>query len=166
MPRVNRDPTPAEWDTVHYDLGWGTSTGVQNCLKVSRAQPRIAWRAMQSVRPSQTPSRRRHPRTPVQVQVHWHNRYEEGVSAEVFDVSAEGLFIVSAAPLPEAVDSGDLVWVIVPSTAGEEVLTGTVRWRGFHPTHNLPGLGVELDSRGQDLIQRLFPATSIHPPSL
>lgn len=118
---------------------------------------------MQSLRPSQLPTRRRHPRTPVQVLVHWHNRYEEGVAAEIYDVSAEGLFIVSASPLPEAVDSGDVVWVIVPSAAGEEVLTGIVRWRGFHPTHNLPGVGVELDEHGHTLVQRLFPSTSIRP---
>lgn len=118
---------------------------------------------MQSSRPSQNPTRRRHPRTPVQVLVHWHNRCEEAVEAEIFDVSAEGLFVVSAKPLPEAVDAGDVVWVSVPSSAGEEVLTGTVRWRGFHPTHNLPGVGIELDERGHKLVQRLFPSTSIRP---
>lgn len=95
--------------------------------------------------------------------MHWHNRYEEGASAEIYDVSAEGLFVVSATPLPEAVDAGDVVWVIVPNAAGEEVLTGTVRWRGFHPTHNLPGVGIELDHHGQQLVQRLFPATSLRP---
>jgi hypothetical protein len=99
----------------------------------------------------------------VQVLVHWHNRYEEGVAAEIYDVSAEGLFVVSAAPLPEAVDAGDVVWVVVPSPAGEEVLTGTVRWRGFHPTHTLPGVGIELDEHGQQHVQRLFPSTSIRP---
>ena len=116
---------------------------------------------MQSARPSQTPARRRHPRTPVHVLVHWHNRAEEGVEAEIYDVSAEGLFIVSSNPLPETVDTGDVVWVIVPSATGDETLTGTVRWRGFHPTHNLPGVGIELDQRGYTQIRRLFP--SIHP---
>lgn len=99
----------------------------------------------------------------MQVHVHWHNRYEEGVSAEIYDVSAEGLFVVSAHPLPQAVDAGDIVWVIVPTSTGEEVLTGTVRWRGFHPTHNLPGVGVELDTHGTAQLQRLFPAASIRP---
>lgn len=99
----------------------------------------------------------------MQVLVHWHNRYEEGVAAEIYDVSAEGLFVVSASPLPEAVDSGDVVWVIVPTAAGDEVLTGIIRWRGFHPTHNLPGVGISLDENGHTLVQRLFPSTSIRP---
>jgi hypothetical protein len=116
---------------------------------------------MQSSRPSQGPTRRRFPRTPVQVQVRWYNRWEEGVAAEVYDISAEGLFVVSAHPLPEAVDTGDIVWVVMPTAMGEEVLTGTVRWRGFHPTHNLPGVGVELDEQGYGQIRRLYP--SIRP---
>jgi hypothetical protein len=99
----------------------------------------------------------------VQVLVHWHNRYEEGVAAEIYDVSAEGLFVVSAHPLPEAVVAGDVVWVVVPGSAGEEVLTGTVRWRGFHPTHNVLGVGIELDQQGYTQVQRLFPSTSIRP---
>jgi hypothetical protein len=97
----------------------------------------------------------------VQVLVHWHNRCQEGVEAEIYDVSAEGLFIVSSHPLPEAVDSGDVVWVIVPGATGEQVLTGTVRWRGFHPTHNLPGVGIELDQQGNLQVRQLFP--SIRP---
>jgi hypothetical protein len=108
---------------------------------------------MQSARPSQNPARRRHPRTPVQVLVHWHNRCEEGVQAEIFDVSAEGLFIVSSHPLPESVDTGDVVWVIVPNASGDETLTGTVRWRGFH-------LGIELDQKGYTQVRRLFPSIS------
>jgi hypothetical protein len=102
----------------------------------------------------------------VQVQVRWHNRREEGVEAEIFDISAEGLFVVSATPLPESIDSGDVVWVIVPGAANqtkEEVLTGVVRWRGFHPTHQLAGCGIELDEQSLVQIQRLFPAVSIRP---
>lgn len=101
----------------------------------------------------------------MQVLVHWHNRYEEGVAAEIYDVSAEGLFVVSATPLPDAVDAGDVVWVIVPSAEGDQVLSGTVRWRGFHPTHTLPGVGILLDEHGQHLVQRLFPATTSIPPN-
>jgi hypothetical protein len=113
---------------------------------------------MHSSRPSSIPARRRHVRTPTQVHVRWHNRSEEGVAAEIYDISAEGLFVVSSHPLPAGLDAGDIVWVIVPTSAGEEVLTGTVRWRGFHPTHELPGCGIELDRTGLLQVQRLFPS--------
>lgn len=119
-----------------------------------------------STRPSSSPTRRRHPRTPVQVQVRWHNRREEGVEAEIHDISAEGLFVVSATPLPESIVAGDIVWVIVPGAANqnsESVLTGTIRWRGFHPTHQVAGCGIELDADSLVLVQQLFPAVSMRP---
>jgi hypothetical protein len=118
---------------------------------------------MQASTPSNRPVRRRHPRTPIQVSVRWHNRREEGVEAEILDISAEGLFLVSAHTLPESIDAGDLVWVSIPRAGGQEVLTGTVRWRGFHPHHEHPGCGVELDAESAAKVQQLFPAVSLPP---
>jgi PilZ domain len=113
---------------------------------------------MQASKPSVRPSRRRHPRVPIHVKVRWHNRRDEGVEAEIYDISAEGLFLVSSHPLPESVDGGDLVWVVIPRAQAEVVLTATVRWRGYHPRHEVPGVGVELDEDSAARIQELFPA--------
>jgi PilZ domain len=113
---------------------------------------------MRSAIPSSKPAQRRHPRTNVHVTVRWFNRAEEAVEAEILDVSAEGVFVVSADPLPDAVGPGDTVWVCVPSAAGSVTLTGTVRWRGYHPGHQLLGCGIQLEGRSLELIRKLVPS--------
>ena len=112
---------------------------------------------MQSTRPSQNPSRRRHERTSSYVTVRWHNRSEEGVEAVVHDVSVEGLFLVPEGQLPDSVSVGDPVWVVVPFSGQAETLSGVVRWRGFHPRHGLLGVGIQVEGRSLELIQRAFP---------
>lgn len=112
---------------------------------------------MQSSRPSQGPTRRRHERAAARVTVRWHNRSEEGVLAVLHDVSAEGLFLVPEGALPDGVSVGDSVWVVVPSGDHSETLSGTVRWRGFHPRHGLIGVGIQVEGRSLALIQRAFP---------
>ena len=103
-------------------------------------------------------SGRIHRRSRVLVLVRWHNRREERAAAEICDVSAQGLFLVPEGPLPDEVKAGDLVWVVVPvADGGEETLTGTVRWRGFHPSHKNLGCGIQLDPASIEIIQRLFP---------
>ena len=97
---------------------------------------------MRSTSPSSIPAQRRHPRTRVHVSVRWFNRAEEEVEAEILDMSEEGVFVVSADPLPDAVGAGDTVWISVPSSGGSVTLTGSVRWRGFHPGHQVLGCGV------------------------
>jgi hypothetical protein len=110
---------------------------------------------------SMSPSRRRHPRKATLVTVRWHNRAQEGVSAEIHDVSAEGLFVVPVGLLPDAVRAGDPVWVVVQTPGGqEETLTGTVRWRGFHPKHSVQGCGVQLDASSVEAIRRVLPSAS------
>jgi hypothetical protein len=104
-----------------------------------------------------TAARRSHPRSRVLVLVRWHNRREEGVSAELCDVSAEGVFLVPTGALPDEVDVGDPIWIVVPAAAGEKTLTGTVRWRGFHPLHELIGCGIKLDPSSHEIIRGLFP---------
>ena len=101
--------------------------------------------------------KRNHPRSRVLVLVRWHNRREEGVAAELCDVSAEGVFLVPTGALPDQVDVGDPVWVVVPAADGEKTLTGIVRWRGFHPSHELIGCGIKLDPSSHDVVRSLFP---------
>ena len=104
-----------------------------------------------------TGAKRSHPRSRVLVLVRWHNRREEGVSAELCDVSAEGVFLVPTGALPDQVDVGDPVWIVVPAADGEKTLTGIVRWRGFHPSHELIGCGIKLDPSSHEIVRGLFP---------
>jgi hypothetical protein len=113
---------------------------------------------MQSENPS--PTRRRHRRNPTLITVRWHNRAQEGVSAEIHDVSAEGLFVVPVGVLPETLRAGDPVWAVVRTPAGDETLTGTVRWIGYHPTHHVAGCGIQLDDSSRETIRRLLPIVS------
>jgi hypothetical protein len=106
--------------------------------------------------------KRSYPRSRVLVFVRWHNRREEGVSAELCDVSAEGVFLVPAGALPDQVDVGDPVWIIVPVAEGEKTLTGVVRWRGFHPSHELIGCGIKLDPGSYEIVRGLFPIVGEH----
>ncbi|HKU41415.1 MAG TPA: PilZ domain-containing protein [Polyangiales bacterium] len=108
--------------------------------------------------PSNAPTRRRHPRSASYVTVRWHNRAEEGVAAVVYDVSAEGLFLVPEGPLPETVRAGDPVWVVVPTQQREETLTGVVRWTGYHPAHHVIGCGIRVEGPSLELIRRVFPS--------
>ena len=119
---------------------------------------------MRSTSPSSLPTQRRHPRTNVHVTVRWFNRAEEAAEAEILDVSAEGLFIVSVEPLPDAVGPDDVVWISVPSAGGGVTLTGTVRWRGFHPGHHVLGCGIHLEAPSLEILRRLLPSlTSTRP---
>jgi hypothetical protein len=112
---------------------------------------------MRSVSPSSIPAQRRHPRTKVHVTVRWFNRAEEAVEAEILDMSAEGVFVVSADPLPDAVGPGDTIWISVPSAGDDVTLTGTVRWRGFHPGHQVLGCGIHLEGQSLEIIRKLLP---------
>jgi hypothetical protein len=62
--------------------------------------------------------------------------------------------------------AGDSVWVVVRTATGEdETLTGTVRWHGFHPKHNVPGCGVLLDGASIAAIRRVLRlGPKIHGP--
>jgi hypothetical protein len=84
------------------------------------------------------------------------NRENEGQSAEIFDVSASGFFIVPTGAFPESVGVGDSVWVVVQQPDGAKTLTGTVRWRGYSQVHNAIGCGVLLDRRCLDLAATIF----------
>lgn len=112
---------------------------------------------MQSHRPSTGPSRRRHERALANVTARWHNRSEEGVAAVIHDVSTEGLFLVPDGSMPESVDIGAVVWVVVPMSGQPATLSGTVRWKGFHPRHGMSGFGIRVEGPSVDLILRAFP---------
>lgn len=87
----------------------------------------------------------------------WHNRREESVGAKIHDISAEGLFLVPEHDLPDSVRAGDAVWVVVSSEGKDETLAGTIRWRGFHPSHHVIGCGIQLDGNSLQLVEKLFP---------
>lgn len=76
---------------------------------------------------------------------------------EICDVSAHGLFLVSATALPDDVGVGEGAQITVRTLTGEETLTGIVRWRGYHPLHDAIGCGVQLDDASALVIARLFP---------
>lgn len=112
---------------------------------------------MQSGSPSKLPARRRHPRTPSRVVVRWHNRVEEGVPAVIYDVSAEGFFLVPEGAMPSTIRAGDAVWVVVSVGETTESLSGTVRWSGVHPAYKLVGCGVQVAAPSVELLHRAFP---------
>ena len=103
-----------------------------------------------------TPPRRQHPRTAIRARVHWHNRREEHAPAELYDASAQGVFLVPEGTLPAEIRPGDPVWIVVANAGTEVTLTGTIRWRGFHPGHAHPGCGIQLDPASFDAVERLF----------
>lgn len=79
------------------------------------------------------------------------------MAGEICDVSARGLFLVSRTALPDDVGIADRASVTVRTTYGEETLVGVVRWRGYHPSHEAIGCGIELDKPSQAVLLRLFP---------
>jgi hypothetical protein len=112
---------------------------------------------MQSGNPSKQPSRRRHARTPARVVAHWHNRVEEGVPAVIYDVSAEGFFLVPEGTVPPSLRNGDTVWVAVRIDGADASLSGTVRWSGAHPAYQLIGCGIQVEGSSVELLHRAFP---------
>jgi hypothetical protein len=104
------------------------------------------------------PERRLYPRHRVRIAVHWCNRKHDAMAGEICDVSAHGLFLVSRTALPDDVGVGDATKITVRTTYGEEILSGMVRWRGYHPLHEAIGCGVHLDEASRAAILRLFPA--------
>lgn len=87
---------------------------------------------------------------------------------EICDVSAQGVFIVSTSALPDDVGVGDATQITVSTKSGKEVLSGIVRWRGYHPAHQAIGCGIKLDQPSTEVIARLFPVllapTPAHQP--
>ncbi len=102
--------------------------------------------------------RRIYPRHRVRVAVLWRNRQQELMPGEICDVSAQGIFVVSTTALPDDVGTGDLTQITLRTQAGEETLTGIVRWRGYHPLHQAIGCGIRLDEASMAVVARLFPA--------
>lgn len=89
--------------------------------------------------------------------VHWHNRVDEGAPAVVYDVSAEGFFLVPDGTLPSSVRIGDPVWVAVRVDGAETSLSGIVRWSGAHPAYKLVGCGIQVEDAGVEVLHRAFP---------
>lgn len=104
-----------------------------------------------------TAERRIYPRHRVRVAVIWRNRHAKPMPAEICDVSAQGVFIVSTSALPDDVGVGDTTQITLTRQSGQEVLSGIVRWRGYHPAHQAIGCGVQLDEPSTNVIARLFP---------
>ncbi len=104
-----------------------------------------------------TAERRIHPRHRVRVAVVWSNRQANPMSGEICDLSAQGVFIVSTSALPDDVGIGDATRITISTRSGEEVLSGIVRWRGYHPAHQAIGCGIQLDEESCKVIARLFP---------
>jgi hypothetical protein len=107
--------------------------------------------------PAPMAERRYYPRRRVRVAVQWGNRYHDSMRGEICDVSAHGLFLVSSTALPDDVGVGEGAHIVVRTLGGQEVLTGIVRWRGYHPLHDAIGCGVQLDDPSAEVIVRLFP---------
>jgi hypothetical protein len=76
---------------------------------------------------------------------------------EICDVSAQGVFIVSTTALPDEAGVGDTTQITISTKSGKEVISGIVRWRGFHPAHQAIGCGIQLDEPSTKVIARLFP---------
>jgi hypothetical protein len=111
------------------------------------------------MKPQHAQSERRiYPRHRVRVAVLWRNRKQEPMSGEICDVSVQGVFVVATSALPDDVGTGDLTQITLQTQSGEEILTGIVRWRGFHPLHQAIGCGIRLDEASMALVARLFPA--------
>lgn len=102
--------------------------------------------------------RRLFPRHRVRVAVSWSNRAHDTMAGEICDVSLRGVFLVSTTALPDDVGVGDHAKVTVRTAYGQETLVGMVRWRGYHPTHEAIGCGIQLDEASRILLCKLFPA--------
>jgi PilZ domain len=118
---------------------------------------------MSSIRP--TAERRFYPRHRVRVAVLWSDRDREAMRGEICDVSTQGLFLVASSALPDDVGVGDNTRITVRTLTGDEVMTGIVRWRGYHPVHDAIGCGVQLDEPSMAVIARLFPVLRDPPPT-
>lgn len=108
------------------------------------------------------PYERRPPRSRVEVVVRWYSRQSDAVPAELCDVSADGAFLVPTGPFPERVSAGDPVWISITTSSSVETLSGTVRWRGFHPGHDAVGMGIKLDPASSAAIVKIFPVLREH----
>ena len=105
-----------------------------------------------------TAERRIYPRHRDKVAVEWGKRQLESMPGEICDVSAQGVFIVSRSALPDNVGIGDTTQITLSTISGPVVLSGIVRWRGFHPNHQAIGCGIQLDEASAQTIARLFPS--------
>jgi len=109
--------------------------------------------------------RRLFPRHRVSVVVTWCKRDQDLMLGELCDLSAQGVFLLSRTALPDDVGVGDRTQISVRTAYAEEDLVGTVRWRGYHPTHHAIGCGIQLDESSRSAILRLFPELQARQPS-
>ena len=72
-------------------------------------------------------------------------------------MSLEGVFVVATSALPDDVGAGDRMQIALRTPAGEETLSGVVRWRGYHPVHQAIGCGIQLDQESMVTLAQLFP---------
>lgn len=112
-----------------------------------------------------TAERRIYPRHRVHVAVMWNNRDAKPMRGEICDVSAQGVFIVSATALPDDIGVGDASQITIATKSGDEVISGIVRWRGYHPAHQAIGCGIKLDEPSMEVIVRLFPVLRALAPA-
>jgi hypothetical protein len=112
-----------------------------------------------------TAERRIYPRHRVRVAVVWCKRHAKPMPAEICDVSSQGVFIVSTSALPDDVGIGDTTQITLTTRSGPEMLSGIVRWRGYHPAHQAIGCGVQLDEASTHVIARLFPVLLAPAPA-
>ena len=84
---------------------------------------------------------------------------------EICDISARGLFLVSTSAIPDDVGVGDHATIAMATSKGREVLTGVVRWHGFHPAHEAIGCGILLDEPSVQILVRLYPILRADRPT-
>ncbi|MGD0838223.1 MAG: PilZ domain-containing protein [Polyangia bacterium] len=106
--------------------------------------------------PREVSERRVYPRYRLRAAVLWRNRHHETMPAEICDISAQGLFIVSTSALPDEVGVGDNTEISLLLQGRAQILTGMVRWRGFHPVHQAIGCGVMLDQASAAVMTKLI----------
>jgi hypothetical protein len=85
----------------------------------------------------------------------WHHREREGEAAVVRDLSPRGMFLTPIGVMPHQIAVGDVVWLAIRMRDEEHVLSAIVRWRGYSPTHQRDGFGLEFEKSSINTAEKL-----------
>ncbi len=110
---------------------------------------------MTSDNPQKEPDPRQHERNKTLNWVRWDHRKHENNEGGIYDISPSGTFLTPLGTMPDSIESGDQIWIVLRVDEKDHVLSATVRWRGVSAEHGEPGFGLEFDEKSKQIAEEL-----------
>jgi len=108
---------------------------------------------MKSQDPPKSP--RQHERNKTLNWVRWDHKRQENNEGGIYDISPAGTFLTPLGSMPETIQKGDPIWIVLHVNEKDHILSAKVCWRGISKEHGESGFGLEFDENSKKIAEDL-----------